>query len=839
MNRSISIAVAFLALLTCQHTVIAQGWNVEQLGTLYDFWNAVDDIAVQGQYAYIATGSTGLRIADISDLSAIVEVGVCLTPYDAWSVAVEGNYAYVADYNAGLRVIDVTDPSNPDEVGFLSIPGYARNVTVEGNYVYIVGNSDADFRIVDVTDPTNPQQVGMCDVLGDDIWISANYAYVVSWSSFSVIDISDPANPYQTGYLSGYVYLENVAVYGSYAYLTHYLGNVIVMDVSNPASPYEAASLETGWYNLGIDIAGGYANVGSFGQGLLVLDLADPVNPVQVGVSDVTGVGLVTVSESYAYVSLSGVGMGAIDISTPSNPTLSGQLDRVGLLYHVDVSGDYAYLAASGKGLRILDVSDPENPFETGFCDSAVVAWAVDVQGNYAFVADNAGALRIYDVSDPYNPFETGACVIPDEGCDVEVQGDYAYVVADNEGLRIVEITDPYNPTEVGVYENASCLNIAVSGDYAYLTAYCYDNNATIIDISDPTNPTMVSFYHDANLWGITVSEDYAYVCGLSMGLRIFYVGAGTFAQQGVCNTPGSAKDVAISENFAFVADGYGGLRVIDVSTPYDPFETGYYYTPDYTVAVAVNGDYAYVADELTFGIYDCSSAMSQLTVNLIPMNPPIIIPENGGSFEFNIAVENNTSQPQTFDIWTVIELPGGGEVEILNVQDVTIAAATTIDRDRTQIVPPNAPAGTYTYYAFIGDYPQQIDHSDFFTFEKQGVGNMVSGASSLWTSTGEEFGRLPVETHVDIEDQPVTVSVNPNPFNPLTVLSYRLQDASRVNLSVYDVSGRKVAELVNGWREAGTHEVTFDATNLASGIYIYRLAADNHANHGKMILLK
>ena len=81
--------------------------------------------------------------------------------------------------------------------------------------------------------------------------------------------------------------------------------------------------------------------------------------------------------------------------------------------------------------------------------------------------------------------------------------------------------------------------------------------------------------------------------------------------------------------------------------------------------------------------------------------------------------------------------------------------------------------------------------------------------------------------------------SAHPNPFNPSTVLSYKLQVASVVNLAVYDVSGHRVSELVNGWRGAGMHEVTFDATGLASGVYIYQLTAGEFNAIGKMILMK
>ena len=78
-----------------------------------------------------------------------------------------------------------------------------------------------------------------------------------------------------------------------------------------------------------------------------------------------------------------------------------------------------------------------------------------------------------------------------------------------------------------------------------------------------------------------------------------------------------------------------------------------------------------------------------------------------------------------------------------------------------------------------------------------------------------------------------------PNPFNPTTVVSYELRVASRVNLSVYDVAGRQVAELVDGWRDAGGHEIAFDASHLPSGIYFARMTSGGQSQTTKLLLTK
>ncbi len=78
-----------------------------------------------------------------------------------------------------------------------------------------------------------------------------------------------------------------------------------------------------------------------------------------------------------------------------------------------------------------------------------------------------------------------------------------------------------------------------------------------------------------------------------------------------------------------------------------------------------------------------------------------------------------------------------------------------------------------------------------------------------------------------------------PNPFNPSTLISYQLPASTLVVLKVFDVIGREIETLVNEHQNAGNHSVKFDASNLPSGVYFYRIETGKYRDTRKLLLLK
>lgn len=125
----------------------------------------------------------------------------------------------------------------------------------------------------------------------------------------------------------------------------------------------------------------------------------------------------------------------------------------------------------------------------------------------------------------------------------------------------------------------------------------------------------------------------------------------------------------------------------------------------------------------------------------------------------------------------------------------------------------------------FNNTIPFDLGATGWIVFEG---GNLLLGVP---TSAGTGESTIPGSFYVDQN--------YPNPFNPATVIRYGLPTASHVSASVFNMLGQKVATVFEGRKEAGTHELRFNASNLPSGVYLLRVQAGGHATVQRMVLMK
>ena len=487
---------------------------------------------MEGGIAYVADDD-GLRIIDVSDKEAPVEIGHFDTPgeyHEYHDLTVRDGYAYVSDYLRGLRIIDVSDPSSPSEVGAFASTEPTFNLDLDGSYIYL--GDDILLRIIDISDPTNPVQVASYypSVRSDrpgsapsiqDVDAGEGLAVVGTSNGIAVLDISNPTAPLELSYQYLNVGVSNLAVvrnlapgHGSVlAYFPLSAHGISIFDLTNPASPEQLSFYSILSNARSVDLTKPYAFVSDMNYGLRVIDISNPWVPLEIadyavshsppGYSEyLTGVTVQKDRVYLAYASTFQANLYIIDVSDPKTPLSLGSYWESAYFEDVSVGRRiaggvrkiYAYLTYEydNGDVRVLDVSDPASPIVVGFLETPGWATGIAVERNKVYVADRAEGLRILDVTDPFNAFEIGYLDTPGTASDIVIVDKIAYL-ADGSALRVIDVSNPAVPVELGSCEpSGSVVKIALSGTYAYVLGF--EGVLSVIDITDPTGLSEVDF---------------------------------------------------------------------------------------------------------------------------------------------------------------------------------------------------------------------------------------------------------------------------------------------------------------------------------------------------------
>jgi hypothetical protein len=223
------------------------------------------------------------------------------------------------------------------------------------------------------------------------------------------------------------------------------------------------------------------------------------------------------------------------------------------------------------------------------------------------------------------------------------------------------------------------------------------------------------------------------------------------------------------------------------------------------------------------------------LLVGMDPISPPILIPAGGGSFDFTVSVENVSPVMQIFDFWIMADLPNGTPYgPILLRENLSLIPGANISRTMTQQIPAGAPPGDYYYYGIAGDYPDIVMASEGFPFTKE-AGVDLGSSYNDWGIYGWEEVTLTQTQNVE----QFSIDIRPNPFNPVTQLEFNLPHGSIAEISVYDIHGRQVAVLNEGYLMNGSHTLQWNASDQASGVYLLNFRSAEINATKKLLLLK
>lgn len=386
---------------------------------------------------YLVDDIEGVYALDISNPSAIKQVGMMPTSVGGWELSITEVYErpvvaytqllYIVDQSWGITIVDTADLGNIKRIGHYVTPApeVLFDVTVQGKFAYIIGK-DSGFRVLDISDPARIKEVAFDDARKNlytqspsALVVMDQYAYISDSNyPFHIYDIANPAKPEQIGAVFDQAASDgafDIAISGKYAYLagwglkdSFYSGDGIwVIDISNPADPKPVKFVDIPNERWSLDIKGNalYALDGNVDEkepepfSLRVFDISDPKNPVAAGMDPVPLQPLapsdLVVAGNYLYLSLSMQGILGFDISDPLKPVQIGNLPGMNFTGSPSLDWSDPYLIHGG--MMVYDLSNSPQP-ELSSLVYLPGAWTADAVDDKLYVVTEFQGLYIFQL---------------------------------------------------------------------------------------------------------------------------------------------------------------------------------------------------------------------------------------------------------------------------------------------------------------------------------------------------------------------------------------------------------------------------------------------------------
>lgn len=737
----------------------ADSKRIKVLSRTLDEGGIALDLLCHGNHCYVAT--TGcLQVYDIADPSAPVMVNEIEGP--AWSLACSGSLLAVCmGIPSEVVLFDISDPVNPLELSRTAAPPgefIYEKVAMTGTLMAVIGSGwfeyfgPCDFMsVIDIADPASPEVTSSLVGVDEDFWAvvtEGSYIYLsIYHEGLATFDVSNLEEIVQSGLASlEYTIVDDMDFHDGYLYLAG--DGMVVMDAADPGNPVEIAQVG-GDYTGGVIASNGYAYVTDDNDySLHTYDIVDPANPVLLNKLDAFGF--------HTYLDLAGTtvflvdrvfGMIAVDVSDPLSP-VSISFTSTGYYPHAtDVENNVATVLSNEATLQTLDVSDPRAPELLGSCTqppdttthNTYRQRGVRVSDGIAVVGSHNDGVNFYDVSIPSSPHQVGTMSYNYAwgAYPAERVGDLVYVGATE--VEVLDITDPANPVQVGTgpaLQQGPAYDLIIDGDRGYMHSY---NEVVIFDLTDPVAPVELSrfdvdrlamaFALDGNILGVsgydwgttTLWDDYLIFYDVSDPLNPTEVGK--LESPEVTSAAWYDVSLAAKDGFFYIC-GYDQFMVIDATDPVNAFVVAVY--PETTEGWHVGGQqYAYNGVTLADGLIYLTGHLGleilrfvDVSVTLDPGPDPIVVPL-GGSFTYDVTVENVTEETQTKQVWIDLTLPAGTSYgPVTGPVTLTLPPGMSIENTLPLRIPGAAPLGMYTLHARVGTYPDDVSDDDRFEFQ-------------------------------------------------------------------------------------------------------------------------
>jgi hypothetical protein len=430
------------------------------------------------------------------------------------------------------------------------------NIHVVGQVAFIASRLGG-LQAIDCRNPLQPVLVGQHPTLGlaQDVRVKGHHAYVATWNAgLEIFDITDPTNLVRVGHCPVPGFAHAIRLAGDYAHLANRGGGYSLVDIRDPAQPAVVGTAATGGIAEGLAVAGNHVYVAASQAGMEIFNIANPLAPVRVA-----------------------------------------QFDTPGNAEGIALAGNRAYISDYNRGIRIVDINHPDQPAGLGQFQTAGDAFQVQVVSNRAYIAEGIGKIEVVDISNASQSTRITTSLAGTSVRGLQIIGHHAFLADRENGFLVAELLGlppsapqivEFSPSVAAITGRELILSVASEGtpplSYRWLrNGVSLTNSATVTGVNQPhlSFPNLSA----ANEGNYTVVITNAHGSVTSVVATVTANAYGTPIVRNLLNPPNKATASVILGNVAYIADGAGGLRLVDLSNPGNPVALGTY-LPAYTV---------------------------------------------------------------------------------------------------------------------------------------------------------------------------------------------------------------------------------------------------------------
>jgi hypothetical protein len=253
-----------------------------------------NNVKVSNGYAFVAAGSGGLQVVNVSNPSSPSIAAALALAGNANDLRLRDGLAYIAAGAAGLAIVDVHTPAAPSLLSTLATGGEIQDLWIDGDYAYLADATGA-LKIAFIGASTSPVLMGSLSLShpARGVAVYAQNAVVATDQGISIVNVANVSSPTLAGFVDLDGEPKDVLVETTLAYVAAYTGGLQIVDFSNPATPFVVGSLPSVFVPRDVALLGQFAMFAEqlFPNAIPFVDISDPANPAFRDIIDLSSLG--------------------------------------------------------------------------------------------------------------------------------------------------------------------------------------------------------------------------------------------------------------------------------------------------------------------------------------------------------------------------------------------------------------------------------------------------------------------------------------------------------------------------------------------------------------------